>query len=152
MPSIHPRLSLLASALLLVLVAVAAPLAARAADTCSLISKSQITAVTGDPVNSASPGPKDCIWSGKHSTIYITTRDSSTWATAKSAFQKYGQIESVSGVGSDAFFLGPDNPKPTLYALKGAHYIILRVNVTGFSADQTKAALKTLAGQALAGL
>lgn len=140
-------LSLAAAALFLSL-----PLAAPAADSCGILTVQQISAATQDP--SIKPGSgvnADCIWSGKKTTVYISVRDSGNWSTAKGAFQKYGKIESVSGVGSDAFFMGPDDPKPTLYALKGAHFIILRVNVTGFSTDQTKAALKTLASEALSG-
>ena len=130
-----------------------APVAARAADSCGILTTQQLSAATQDStIKSGSGVNADCIWSGKHSTIYISVRDSGTWTTGKSAFQKYGKIESVSGVGSDAFFLGPDDPKPTLYALKGAHFIILRVNGSGFSNEQTKTALKTLANQALAGL
>jgi hypothetical protein len=147
MPS--SRLLFLAAAALFL----AAPLAARAADSCGILSIQQISAATQDPsIKSGSGMNGDCIWSGKKTTVYISVRDSGTWSTAKGAYQKYGKIESVSGVGSDAFFMGPDDPKPTLYALKGAHFIILRVNGTGFSNQQTKAALKTLANQALAGL
>lgn len=131
----------------------AAPLAARAADSCGILSTQQLSAATQDPsIKSGSGVNGDCIWSGKHSTVYISVRDSSTWANGKAAIQKYGQIQTVSGVGNDAFFLRPDDPKPTFYALKGAHFIILRVNASGFSNDQTKEALKTLANQALAGL
>jgi hypothetical protein len=143
------RLLPLAAALLFA----AAPLAARAADSCGILSTQQLSAATQDPtIKSGSGMNGDCIWNGKKTTIYISVRDSGTWATAKGAFQKYGKIESVSGVGSDAFFMGPDDPKPTFYALKGAHFIILRVNGVGFSNEQTKAALKTLASQALSGL
>ena len=141
------RSSLIAAAALL---CAAAPLTARAADNCAILSTQQLSAATQDSTIKPGSGVSgDCIWSGKHSTIYISVRDSNTWATAKAAFQKYGQVQTVSGVGDDAFFLGPDNPKPTFYALKGAHFIILRVNVAGFSNDQTKAALQTLASQAL---
>ena len=143
------RSSLIAAAALLSAVA---PLAARAADGCGILSAQQLSVATQDSVKSGSGVNGDCIWSGKHSTIYISVRDSGTWASAKASFKKYGQIQTVSGVGDDAFFMGPDNPKPTFYALKGAHFIILRVNVSGFSNDQTKAALQTLASQALSHL
>ncbi len=130
----------------------AAPLAARAADSCAILSIAQLSAATQDPTIKPGRGVNnDCIWAGGKTTIYISVRDSGNWATGKSAFQKYGQIQPVSGVGSDAFFQGPD-PKPSLYALKGSHFIILRVNGTGWTADQTKSALKTLANQALANL
>jgi hypothetical protein len=150
MPSIHLGLSLLASALTLILVPAAVPLAARAADSCAILTIGEISSATGDP--SIKPGSginADCIWSGKKTTVFISVRDSGNWSTAKGAFQKYSHIDSVSGLGSDAFFQGAPNPKPTLYALKEAHYIILRVNVAGFSADQTQAALRTLAAAAI---
>lgn len=126
----------------------AVPLAARAADNCGILSNTQISAVTSDPVLHAAGTGGDCIWSGKQSRIYISVRDSAGWSTGKNAFQKYGHITAVSGIGDDAYFMGPD-PSPTLYALKGGHYIIVRVNVSGFSGDQTKSALKTLAANAL---
>jgi hypothetical protein len=130
----------------------AAPLAAHAADACSLLTKDQIAAVTKDPVTHSGGMPTSCIWSGKNSTIYIGIRDGSTWSTAKGAVQKYGQYQAVSGVGDDAFFEPPNDPKPTLFAHKGGNFITVRVNVTGFSPDQTKAAIKALANEALAAM
>ena len=135
---------------ILALLLAAAPLAARAADnTCNLLTNDEIKQATSDPVLHAAGMSKDCIWSGDKGRVYITTRDASTWATAKAQFQQYGgNIQPVSGVGDDAFFMGP-GPTPTLYALKGAHFIILRVNVKGFSEAQNEAAMKTLATSAL---
>jgi hypothetical protein len=127
----------------------ASPFAAHGADACNLLSTGQIASVTSDAVTHTGPG--DCIWSGSKSRVYITTRDGSGWANAKSMFLSTGHATSVSGVGDDAFFMGSDQ-SPTFYVLKGAHYIILRVNVTNFSADQTKAALKALAASAVTGL
>ena len=129
----------------------AATLAARAADnTCNLLTTAEIAAATGDPVLHTAGMSKDCIWSGDKGRVYITTRDASTWATAKAQFQQYGgsNMQPVSGVGDDAFFMGP-GPTPTFYALKGAHFIILRVNVKGFSQAQNEAAMKALATSAL---
>ena len=126
----------------------AAPLA-RAADTCNLLTNDEIKQATNDPVLHAAGMSKDCIWSGDKGRVYITTRDASTWATGKAQLQQYGgNIQPVSGVGDDAFFMGP-GPTPTLYALKGAHFIILRVNVKGFSQAQPEAAMKSLATSAL---
>ena len=127
----------------------AAPLAARAADACSLLSKDQIAAVANDPISAASGMTTSCIWSGKNTTAYLGIRDGATWSTAKSASQKYGAAEAAPGVGDDAFFTPPNDPHPTLFAFKGGHFITVRLNVKGFSADQTKAALKTLANDAL---
>jgi len=145
MPSAQIRLVSLAAALLFA----AAPLAARAADACSLLTKDQIAAVANDPITTASGVPNSCIWSGKKTTAYIGIRDGGTWSTAKSAAQKYGQAESAAGVGDDAFFTPSNDPKPTLFAFKSGHFITVRLNVSGFSPDQTKAALKTLANEAL---
>jgi len=127
----------------------AAPLHARAADACSLLTKDQIAAVSNDPIINASGVTNSCIWSGKKTTAYIGIRDGATWSTAKSAAQKYGGYEAASGAGDDAFFTPPNDPKPTLFAFKGGHFITVRLNVSGFSPDQTKAALKTLANEAL---
>jgi len=139
-------LSLAAVTLLL-----AAPLAARAVNACDLLTKEQISAVANsDPIANASGVPNSCIWSGKKTTAYVGIRDASTWSTAKSGAQKYGAAESAAGVGDDAFFTPPNDPKPTLFAFKSGHFITVRLNVSGFTPDQTKAALKTLANEALA--
>lgn len=127
------------------------PLAARAAaDACSLLSKEAIAAAAGnDPITAASGMTTSCIWSGKNTTAYLGIRDGGTWSTAKTGAQKYGQYEAASGVGDDAFFTPPNSPLPTLFAFKSGHFITVRLNVKGFSADQTKSALKTLANEAL---
>lgn len=143
MPSTASRLLALAAAILLA----AAPIAARAADTCGLLSTAEIATATGDPVLHTAPGPSNCIWSGKNSMIYLTSRDAAGWANGKANFQQYGKIQPVSGVGEDAFMLG--DTKPSFHAKKGAHFIILRVNVKTFSEPQTQAALKSLAATAL---
>lgn len=125
-----------------------APLA-RAADTCNLLTAGEVAAATGDPVTTTTPGPGNCIWSGNASRVYLTIRDGSGWANAKSMMMGSGKASAVSGIGDDAFFM---NAGGFLYALKGGHYIILRVNVPKFSADQNQAAMKTLAGNAVAHL
>ena len=145
-------LQTLRSARLLCLAAFAvavAPLARAADNTCNLLTSAEIAQATSDPVLHTAGVSKDCIWSGDKGRVYITTRDGSTWATGKAQLQQYGgNIQPVSGVGDDAFFMGP-GPTPTFYALKGAHFIILRVNVKGFSQEQNEAAMKTLASAAL---
>lgn len=151
MPSLqtprHTRLLLLAA-----LTFTAAPLARAADNLCNLLTNTEIAQATSDPVLHAAGMAKDCIWSGDKSRIYITTRDSATWAAGKAQLQQYGgSIQPVSGVGEDAFFMGP-GPTPSFYALKGAHFIILRVNVKGFSEAQNEAAAKTLAISALSHL
>ena len=123
----------------------AAPLAARAADTCGLLTSAEVGAATGDPVTTTTPGPSNCFWSGKASRVYLTIRDGSGWSQAKTMMMGSGQASAVSGVGDDAFFMAGGG---FLYALKGSHYIILRVNVPKFSADQNQAAMKTLATNA----
>jgi len=128
----------------------AAPLAARAAsDTCGLLTTAQVAAATGDPVTTTTPGPSNCFWSGKASRVYLTIRDGSGWAQAKSMMMGSGKASAVSGVGDDAFFMGAGG---FLYALKGGHYIILRVNVPKFSADQNQAAMKALASNAVSNM
>lgn len=122
----------------------AAPLA-RAADTCNLLTTAEISAATGDPVTTTSPGPSNCIWRGKASGVYLTIRDGSGWASAKSMMMGSGKASAASGVGDDAFFMAGGG---FLYALKGSHYIILRVNITNASADKNQAAEKTLANNA----
>ena len=129
---------------------IAAPLA-RAADTCNLLTTAQISAATGDPVTTTTPGPSNCIWSGKASRVYLTTRDASGWASFKSMAIGGGHATATSGVGDDAFFLG-SGAQSFLYALKGKQFIILRVNVPKFSADQNQAAMKTLAASAVSKL
>jgi hypothetical protein len=129
----------------------AAPLAARAADLCNLLTTAEISAATGDPVTTTSPGPSNCTWHGKASAVYLTIRDSSGWATGKSMMLGSGNATATSGVGTDAFFLN-SGAQPFLYALKGSHFIILRVNVTKFSKDQNEAAAKALATSALSRL
>ena len=124
----------------------AAPLAR--ADTCNLLTTAEISAATGDPVTTTTPGPSNCIWSGKASRVYLTIRDSSGWASAKSMMMSTGKATAASGVGDDAFFLG-SGAQAFLYALKGKQFIILRVNVPQFSADQNQAAMKTLANAAV---
>ena len=136
---------------ILALVLAAAPLAARAADTCNLLTTAQISAATGDPVTTTTPGPSNCIWSGKASRVYLTIRDSSRWASFKSMAIGGGQATATSGVGDDAFFLG-SGAQSFFYALKGKQSIILRVNVPKFSADQNQAAMKTLANAAVSKL
>ena len=147
MPSAQVRSARLLIALLFI-----APLAAHAADTCGLLTRDQVAKATQDSIRSATPGPENCTWAGKDATLYISVRDSATWATGKSAFQKYGQIQAVPGIGEDAFFQDPDDPKPTFYALKGSHFIVVRLSVKGFSTDQIKAGLQALATEALAKL
>lgn len=127
------------------LIFAAAPLA-RAADTCNLLTTDEISAATGDPITTTTPGPSNCVWRGKASGIYLTIRDGSGWAGAKSMMMGSGKASAVSGVGDDAFFMAGGG---FLYALKGGHYIILRVNVPKFSADQNHAAMKTLANSAV---
>ena len=143
MRSTQPRLvaRLLSLAALLL---IAAPLA-RAADTCNLLTAAEISAATGDPVTTTTPGPSNCVWRGKASGVYLTIRDGSGWASAKSMMMGSGKAAAVSGVGDDAFFMAGGG---FLYALKGGHYIILRVNVPKFSQDQNNAAEKTLANNA----
>jgi hypothetical protein len=141
MPS---RLLPLAAAILFA----AAPLAARAADTCGLLTAGEISAATGDPVTSTSPGPSNCIWRGKASGVYLTIRDGATWANGKSMFQASGHLQPSSGVGDDSFFLDA-GAQPFLYVLKGGHFIILRVNVNKFSQAQNEAADKALATSAI---
>ena len=121
---------------------------ARAADTCNLLTTAEISAATGDPVTNTGPGPSNCIWSGKTSRVYLTIRDGSGWASFKSMAIGGGKATPTSGVGDDAFFLG-SGAQAFLYALKGNQFIILRVNVPKFSADQNQAAMKTLANSAV---
>ena len=132
------------------LVFAAAPLA-HAADTCNLLTTAEISAATADPVTTTTPGPSNCIWSGKASRVYLTIRDSSGWASFKSMAIGGGHATATSGVGDDAFFLG-SGAQAFLYALKGKQFIILRVNVPKFSADQNQAAMKTLANAAVSKL
>jgi hypothetical protein len=132
---------------ILALVFAAAPLA-RAADTCNLLTTAEISAATGDPVTTTTPGPSNCIWSGKASRVYLTIRDGSGWASFKSMAIGGGNATATSGVGDDAFFLG-SGAQSFLYALKGKQFIILRVNVPKFSPDQNQAAMKTLASNAV---
>ena len=127
---------------------VAATPLARAADTCNLLTAAEIATATGDPVTTTSPGPSNCIWSGKASRVYLTIRDGSGWASFKSMAIGGGHATATSGVGDDAFFLG-SGAQFFLYALKGKQFIILRVNVPKFSADQNQAAMKTLANAAV---
>jgi hypothetical protein len=129
------------------LIVAAAPLA-RAADTCNLLTTAEISAATGDPVTNTGPGPSNCIWSGNVSRVYLTIRDGSGWASFKSMVMGSGKATATSGVGDDAFFLG-SGAQSFLYALKGKQFIILRVNVPKFSADQNQAAMKTLANSAV---
>lgn len=135
--------------LIAALVFAAAPLAAHAADACSLLSKEQVSAVANDPIATSSGVTNSCIWSGKKTTAYLGIRDGGTWPTAKAAAQKYGAAEGASGVGDDAFFTPSNDPKPTLFAFKGGHFITVRLNVSGFTPEQTRIALKTLANDAL---
>ena len=129
------------------LIVAAAPLA-RAADTCNLLTTTEISAATGDPVTNTGTGPSNCIWSGNVSRVYLTIRDGSGWASFKSMVMGSGKATATSGVGDDAFFLG-SGAQSFLYALKGKQFIILRVNVPKFSADQNQAAMKTLANSAV---
>ena len=132
------------------LLLIAAPLA-HAADTCNLLTAAEISAATGDPVTTTSPGPSNCIWRGKASGIYLTIRDGSAWKTGKSALLGAGHATPVSGVGDDAFFAAMGD-QPWLYALKGSHFIIIHLNVAKFSPGQAEAALKSLANEALSRL
>jgi hypothetical protein len=129
----------------------AGPLAARAADTCGMLTTAQIASATNDPVTSTSPGPSNCIWRGKSNGIYLTIRDSSSWAKGKSMFLATGHATPVSGVGDDAFFADMGK-QPWLYALKGSHFIIIHLSADKLPADQAQNALKTLANDALAHL
>ena len=140
----HVRLLPLAAAILFA----AIPLAARAADTCGLLTTPEISAATGDPVTTTTPGPSNCVWRGKASGVYLTIRDSSNWASFKSMMISAGKASATSGVGDDAFFLGTD-ATPFLYVLKGGHFIILRVNVGKFAQAQNQAADKALAASAV---
>jgi hypothetical protein len=124
----------------------AAPFAARAADTCGLLTAAEVAAATGEPVTTTTPGPSNCFWSGKDSRVYVTIRDGSGWAKGKSMMMGSGNASAVSGLGDDAFFMTGNG---FLYVLKGSHFIIVRVNVNKFSADQNQAAMKTLAGHAV---
>ena len=69
------------------LFAAAATAPARAADPCTFLTTAQVTAAMGTPVNDGTPGPKNCMWHAtkRDGNVYITLRDSASFAAFKSA-------------------------------------------------------------------
>jgi hypothetical protein len=140
MPSFS-RLTLLAAMLF-----TAATLPAHAADACSLLTTSQISAAMGTPAKDPIPGPKGCVWNtvnGK-GTAYLTLPDVSAYDSFKATAQAVGEYVAVSGLGDDAFFV-TDN----LYVKKGSNVILLRAKISGNTLAQNQALEKTIAAQAI---
>ncbi len=147
--AIHPAARLLS---LVALLFAAAPLAHAASDTCNLLTTAEISAATGDPVTTTSPGPSNCISRGKTSGIYLTISRRLRLEDRKSRTPGRRPCHTRQQcVGDDAFFAAMGN-QPWLYALKGSHFIIIHLNDTKLSPDQAESALETLANEALSRL
>ena len=140
MPSFS-RLTLLAAMMF-----ATATLPAHAADACSLLTTSQVSAAMGTPAKGPIPGPKNCVWNtvnGK-GTTYLTLRDASAYDRFKASAQAVGEYTAVSGLGDDAFFVA-DN----LYVKKGSNVLLLRAKISGNTLAQNQALEKTIAAQAI---
>ncbi|HSY69263.1 MAG TPA: hypothetical protein VK813_11505, partial [Edaphobacter sp.] len=130
--------------------AAAATTPAHAADPCTFLTTAQVTAAMGTPVNDGTPGPKNCIWHAtkRDGNVYITLRDSASFATFKSQAQSAGHLVPASGLGDDAFFVtGKDSA--ALYVLKGSQVLLIMARITGNTSDQNQAIEKALAAQAI---
>ena len=149
----HRHLSLAASILF-----AATPLAALAdvVNPCSLLTTAQVTAAIGTPMQAGTPGPTNCTWRAQKgsSNVSIAVRSADIYAPMKSEAQFHGWMMPVTGLGDGAFFFA--DPKASLlYVLKGSvtlkdsHTMLIAVQVAGFTTEQTQAAEKALAAQAL---
>jgi hypothetical protein len=135
---------------LTVLFAAAATPPARAADPCTFLTTAQVTAAMGTPVNDGTPGPKNCIWHAtkRDGNVYITLRDSASFAMFKSQAQSAGHLMPASGLGDDAFFVtGKDSA--ALYVLRGPQVLLIMARLTGNTGEQNQAIEKTLVAQAI---
>jgi hypothetical protein len=141
---------LFASAALTVLFAAAATAPARAADPCTFLTTAQVTAAMGTPVNDGTPGPKNCIWHAtkRDGNVYITLRDSASFAAFKSQAQSAGHMVPASGLGDDAFFVA-GKESSALYVLKGPQVLLIMARLTGNTGEQNQAIEKALAAQAV---
>ena len=129
----------------------AAPLAVHAQAPCTLLTNAQVTAAMGTPMTSTPGPPVSCIWQAVNgdSRVYVTLRAAAAYATAKSQATAVGKLIPISGLGDGAFILGDSDTAGALYVLKGSHTVLILAHATGFTPDQTQAAEKTLATQAI---
>jgi len=138
-------------------------LAAEPADACSLLNQSQVSAVLGLSVGAGVPsGRFVCQWSQPGDTSLGRKRvlvnlfgpigkltPADRFANEKAPVPGITKTP-ISGVGEDAFYITHPVTGTGLTVKKGSS--VFRINIYGFSPDQTKTMEKTLALDALSKL
>ena len=134
-----------------------APLTAFAdVNPCSLLTTAQVTAAMGTPMQAGTPGPTNCTWLAQNgsSNVSLAVRSADVYAPMRSEAQFHSCMTPVAGVGDDAFFFA-DSKASSLYVLKGSvtlkdsQTMLIAIQASGFTTDQTQVAEKALAAQAL---
>lgn len=163
----HKKLRLclvVASSLAFVLTGSRSAYAASPTDPCSLLSQAHVAAVLGMEVGTGKQsGKADCEWSqpggAPHSKSVLVEiigpMGNSTpvdrFNTVKTPLPIRGVTkETVSGIGDDAVYVATGASRTALYVKKGG--FVFRVQITGLTAEDTKAKEKMLAQDVLAKL
>jgi hypothetical protein len=143
--------------------AVAAPAAMAAApdDACALLTQAQVSAARGVPVGAGTyvtpTFKRTCTWSATVSgggtvTLFLQKGDSFQRGKQMMQMASGGKplVVTISGVGDDAYYFGPDN-LVALIVKKGsiAFKVAVYAHIPG---EQQKAIEKTLAQQVVSGL
>jgi hypothetical protein len=119
---------------------------------CDLLTRAQVAAAMGTPVQEGKPGQKACIWQAvkDNSSTYLSLHDDvPTYERFKTNAQKTGHYVPVSGLGDDAFFL--IGFKSSLYVKKGSMVFLLTVRFDdGHLPKQPPTVEKSLAAQIVA--
>jgi len=135
-------------------------LAAEPTVACTLLTQAQIGAARGATVGAGSPiaAPTSCQWSGQGKIVTLTINQP---RGGKSPVDQFNDgktrklpgitIESISGVGEDAYyvyFAGQNRAGCGLVVKKGSS--VFEVRLYGFDLNQAKTVIKTLAQGAAA--
>jgi hypothetical protein len=135
-------------------------LAAEPTVACTLLTQAQIGAATGATVGAGSPiaAPTSCQWSGQGKIVTLTINQPRGGKSPADQFNDGKTrklpgitIESISGVGEDAYyvyFAGQNRAGCGLVVKKGSS--VFEVRLYGFDLNQAKTVIKTLAQGAAA--
>ena len=127
---------------------------------CALLTQAQIGAATGATVGAGSPiaAPTSCQWSGQGKIVTLTINQPRGGKSPADQFNDGKTrklpgitIESISGVGEDAYyvyFAGQNRAGCGLVVKKGSS--VFKVRLYGFDLNQAKTVIKTLAQGAAA--
>jgi hypothetical protein len=115
----------------------------------------QIKAVVGAGVMAGKAGAGktgageavDCTWADAkgETRVYLALKDPTDFTAQREAMKATGRLVPITGLSSDAFFVGSAGTSAALYALKGKHLLLLTVDGVGFTRAQNEDAEKALA-------